>query len=112
MGEFSMPVNIPRGASDPVINELIAALERYQEDHPQAMIDLYRQNPVSVRVRIVDPDFAEKSKSQRSRETWKYLENLPNEAQSDISTLLLLAPDERAASFANLEFDAPVPSRL
>ena len=38
--------------------------------------------------------------------------DLQNVLQSDISTLLLLTPDETNASFANFEFDDPVPSKL
>jgi hypothetical protein len=43
---------------------------------------------------------------------WKYLGQLPEDVQSDISTLLLLAPEETKTSFANIEFDDPVPSEI
>ncbi len=107
-----MAVNIPRGKADEVIGAIGAALAGYEADHPQARIDLYRQNSVSVRLRIVDPDFHGQTRSQRSRKVWEYFANLPEEVQSDISTVLLLTPDELADSFANLEFDKPIPSRL
>jgi len=35
-----------------------------------------------------------------------------SDLQNDISTVLLLTPDETKASFANLEFDEPIPSKL
>lgn len=107
-----MAINIPRGNSDEIIDKIREALHGYESDHPRARIDLYRQNKVSVRVRIVDPGFAGKSKSVRSQEAWTYLDHVPEDVQSDISLLLLLTPDETKASMVNFEFDDPLPSRL
>ncbi len=107
-----MAVSIPRGNSDKVIDNIIAILRAYEAEHPRAQIDLYRQNPVSVRIRIIDPDFAGQSKPRRSQQVWRHLSRLPEEVQSDISTLLLLTPEEKSISFANFEFDDPVPSQL
>ena len=67
---------------------------------------------VSVRVRIIDPVFAGKTKVERSNKVWQYLNSLPDEVQSDLSTLILLTPEETKVSFANLEFDDPIPSSL
>jgi hypothetical protein len=105
-----MTINIPRGKSDAVIEQIKKSLQSYQEDHPNARIDLYRQNSASVRVRIIDPDLAGIGKVQRNDIAWKYLNDLSDDDQSDISMLLLLAPDETKGSLANLEFDDPVPS--
>ena len=107
-----MPVNISRGESDGVIERMIEALRTYEADHPKSRIDIYRQNSVSVRVRIIDSDFADQSKIERSKEVWKYLNSLPDEVQSDLSTLILLTPEETSRSFANLEFEDPIPSSL
>jgi stress-induced morphogen len=107
-----MSINIPRGRSDETIEKIVAALGVYEKEHPGAQIDLYRQNPVSVRVRIIDPEFKGQEKPQRNRVVWRYLGQLDEDAQSDISTLLLLAPDETKMSFANFEFDDPVPTQL
>lgn len=107
-----MAINILRGDSDTIIDTIIAALRVYEADHPRAQIDLYRQNPVSVRVRIIDPDFAGQAKPQRSQQAWRYLGDLPDEVQGDISTILLLTPNEAKRSFANFEFEDPVPSPL
>lgn len=107
-----MPIKISRGESDGVIDCMIEALQSYEADHPDSQIDLYRQNAVSVRVRIIDPDFANQSKVERSKEAWKYLNSLPDEVQSDLSTLILLTPEETSQSFANFEFDDPIPSSL
>ena len=109
---LNMAINIARGKSDRIIEGIVASLSGFEEKHPMARIDVYRQDSVSVRVRVIDPDFAGKTKSQRSQEIWNYLDKLPEELQSDISTILLLTPDEAKASFANVEFEDPVPSKL
>jgi hypothetical protein len=107
-----MPINIARGASDPVIDEIIEALKRYEADHPGSQIDLYRQDPVSVRIRIIDSDLAGLNKIDRNKLVWAYLDKISEETQSDISTLILLTPEETKKSFANFEFNDPVPSIL
>lgn len=107
-----MSINIPRGKTDAVIDRIIEALRAYKADHPNARIDLYRQNPVSVRVRIIDPDFAGRSKIDRSKEVWKYLNSSSDEIQSDLSALILLTTEETRKSIANLEFEDPIPSSL
>ena len=107
-----MSISVPRGKSDEVIDRIIEALRAYEADHPNAQIDLYRQNSVSVRVRIIDPDLAGRNKIDRSKEAWKYLNALPDEIQSDLSTLILLTPEETKMSFANVEFEDPIPSSL
>lgn len=107
-----MAINVSRGESDPIVDRIIVALEAYAADHPAARIDLYRQNSVSVRVRIVDPDFAGRNKVERSKMAWQYLNELPDDIQSDISMLVLLVPEETKMSFANLDFSDPIPSSL
>jgi len=107
-----MAVQILRGTTDVVIDQITTALEAYAADHPPARIDVYRQNSVSVRVRIIDPGFAGKGRPARSDLVWKYFDCLDDEVQSDISTVLLLTPDESKQSFANFEFEDPVPSKL
>ncbi len=107
-----MSISIPRGKSDEVIDRIVEALRAYEADHPCAQIDLYRQNSVSVRVRIIDPAFAGQNKIERSKEAWKYLNSLPDEVQSDLSTVILLTPEETKRSFANFEFEDPIPSSL
>ena len=107
-----MSIKIPRGETDGILDRIIEALRTYESDHPRAAIDLYRQNSVSVRIRIIDPDFAGQNKVDRNKTTWKYLDALGDDIQSDISTLILLTPEEKQKSLANLEFEDPVPSAL
>jgi len=104
--------SILRGKSDATIETMIEALAAYEAANDQTQVGLYRQNSVSVRIRIIDPSFKGLDKSQRQSKVWPYLDRLPEEVQSDISMLLLLAPDEAETSFANFEFNDPVPSRL
>ena len=88
------------------------ALQAYQYDHPSAEIELYRQNPASVRIRIIDPDFAGINRVERNDRVWKYFDAISDDEQGDISMLVLLTPDETSRSTANLEFEDPVPSWL
>jgi stress-induced morphogen len=107
-----MPVTIPRGAKDEIVEQIAGALTKYEAEHPGAKIDVYRQNSVSVRVRIIDSQFEGMTRIQRSDAAWKFLATIPEDSQSDISTVLLLTPDELQTSFANLEFEDPVVSGL
>ncbi len=101
-----------RGNIDASLQAIADALAGYEMHHPQAEVTVYRQNSASVRVRIVNPDFVDLSKADRHDAIWQHFKDLPEDVQSQISLLLLLSPDERGVSFANVEFDNPVPSRL
>lgn len=106
-----MPVTI-RGKADARLRQLARALEPYAEAHPRADVVLYRHNSVSVRIRIVSPHFAGSSRADREDEIWSALAALPEDVVSELSLLLLLTPAETKESFANREFENPVPSRL
>ena len=107
-----MPIKLRTKRPDRILKQIVAALEEYQAAHPQAEIEAYRQNSVSVRVRIIDPDFADKGRVQREDEIWPYLERLPEETAQEISLLLLFAPGEPAKSGSNMEFDNPTLPKL
>src|SRR5438445_7522979 len=100
-----MAIKVPRGKKDEIVEQIIDAMKSYQQAHAKAQIDVYRQNSVSVRIRIVDPDFRGVNRSDRHDLAWRFLEQLPDDVQSDISMLVLVAPEERKKSPANLEFD-------
>jgi hypothetical protein len=106
-----MPVTI-RGKVDDELRKVAGALQPYSKAHPKADVVLYRQNSVSIRVRVVSEHFAAVSRAVREEEIWAALETLPEEIVSDISLLLLLTPGEAKESFANHEFEHPVPSKL
>jgi stress-induced morphogen len=107
-----MPIRLRTKRPDRVLREIVDALQTYAEAHPQAAIEVYRHSNVSVRIRIVDPQFAKQSRAEREVEVWAALEQLSEETSSEISLLLLLTPAETKKSLANLEFDDPVPSGL
>ena len=98
--------------ADPVLDAILTALGEYDKAHPRAEIEAYRQNSVSVRIRIKNSEFQGKSRAQREEEVWAVLNKLPEEAIAEISLLLLLTPQEAKNSFASFEFDDPIPSKL
>lgn len=110
--DFEMSIEISRGKTDSILEEIRTALISFETDRPDARIDLYRHSSASVRVRIIDPGFDGMSKKQRNDLVWKYLEPVSEDAQGDISMLVLLTPDEVEKSMGNLEFEDPVPTRL
>lgn len=98
--------------SDPDIEKIREVLAEYMSDHPNAKVDIQRQNSVSIRIRIVSPDFKGMDRVDRDTALWKFLDRLPEEVISNITFLLLLTPQETAKSLANMDFENPIPSRL
>jgi hypothetical protein len=94
------------------VKAIADALQQYRKNHPKAQIEVKPQNPVSVRVRIVDPEFKNLDRVAREERIWKILDGLPEKVRSDITMLLLVTPEEKRDSFASFEFDNPLPSRL
>jgi len=107
-----MAIKFRTSLPDPALEQIGAALKAYAAAHPQAEIELYRQNNVSVRVRIIDPDFAGKGRRDRHREVSAFFDELPEEVEADVTMLVLLTPEEKERSLANFEFDHPTPSRI
>ena len=101
------------GKPDPYCEQIVQLLEReYGAAHPAAEASAYRYNSASVRVRIIDPDFAGKDTAERDDMVWPILEKLPDPVLEDISVVLLIPPEERDSLGLSLEFDAHVRSRL
>jgi hypothetical protein len=90
------------------VADLLAA--KYKVNHPKCDVVVYRYNPVSIRIRIVDPDFRGKSIVERENDVWPILDTLPGDVRDDISVCLLIAPGEQKNSIMNLEFEEPLPS--
>jgi hypothetical protein len=86
--------------------------QAYRSQHPRAQVEAKRYNSVSVRVRIIDPDFAGHPMAARDDAVWAVLDSLPDDTRAEISLLLLLTPEEAKTSLMNLEFEDPTPSRL
>ena len=98
--------------ADPAINQIAARLAEYEHEHPAAKTEIYRQNPVSIRIRVIDPRFAGIDRIDREEEIWRRLEALPEEVLADVTMLLVLTPAEAETSLASIEFEHPLQSRL
>jgi hypothetical protein len=107
-----MVVKLRTKRLDPTLKLIVGVLKQYAQAHPDAEIEVYRYSSVSVRIRVIDSDFRGQGRVEREEELWKLIEQLPEEVVSEISLLLLFTPEEAKKSFANMEFDNPVPSRL
>ena len=97
---------------DKDVKQILDALEAYTAHHPRAVVEAYRRNSASIRVRIVDPDFKGIDRIDREVPVWAILDTLPEEVKADISMLVLVTPPEAKKSGASLEFEDPAPSLL
>lgn len=101
------------GVEDEIVKHVKSVLDEYEKQFAGSKASLYRQNPASIRVRIVDDRFAGRSKGERHDEVWDFIAlRLDQDEMQDISVLLPLTPAELNSSLMNLEFDAPTRSRL
>jgi hypothetical protein len=97
---------------DRQVQQILDILAAYERTHPQAQIEGRRHNPVSIRLRIIDPDFQTLDRLEREPDIWQLLRKLPEEVFANITMLLLLTPEEAEHSLASQEFDHPIPSRV
>jgi stress-induced morphogen len=102
---------IVRGTTDKAVADLRAALDKYESLHPGSEASLYRQNPGSIRVRVIDDRFAGMSRSQRHDELWDFLSHeVGDDVMGEVSVLLEFPRSELARSLANLDYEDPLPS--
>src|SRR5947209_4911317 len=83
--ECKMAIKLRADKPDRRLKRIVKELERYQADHPQAEIEAYRQNSVSVRIRVLSPEFKGLSRAEREDALWKFLDELPEEVSAEIS---------------------------
>jgi hypothetical protein len=96
-----------------VIRLLDVLKQHYLPLHPKADIQAYRYNSASIRVRVIEPTFAHVGLTERDDEIWNILKShLSEDILSQLSLILLIAPNERKTSVMNEEFENPIPSRL
>ena len=107
-----MSVKVRNKKLDSVLKQISSVLEQYSKGHPNAEIETYRHDNVSVRIRIIDPAFKGMSRGRREEDLWALLDQLPEEVVAEISLVILLTPAEAKKSFASMEFDDPMPSPL
>ena len=105
--------NIIRGPQDEAVLKLKSALDAYERQFVGAEASIYRQNPASVRVRIIDDRVKAMSRSRRHDELWQFLaEQVGDDVMGEVSMLLVLPHSELRSSLSNLEFEDPMPSRV
>lgn len=82
-------------------------------------VDAYRYNSASLRVRVIDKRFESIPREERDTIVEPFIDTLPPSTQSDIVSLVLLAPsefDQPSDTFRefmlNSEFENPSPSML
>lgn len=97
---------------DPQVRQILHVLAAYDRAHPQAQIEGRRHSPVSVRLRMIDPDFQRQDRLEREPDMWRLLHQLPDDVFVTITMLLLLTPEEAETSLASQEFEHPIPSRV
>ena len=86
--------------------------DKYVSTHPKAAVSVYRYNDWSIRVRIIDPEFKERSIIEREKDILPIIHGLSDYAQDRITMLLLITPEESKRSLLSLEFDDPKPSSI
>ena len=96
--------------SDEAVDQIAAALEGFEESHQHAECVVYRYNPASIRVKIVDEIFRGKSKGERHDLAMSFLQDLSDDVLTQISILLCVAPGE--SSLLDVEFRDPTRSQL
>jgi hypothetical protein len=104
--------NTKNATRDEARKQVEEALAAYARRHAGADVKVKRQNPVALRIRVVDPAFRGLDWLKREDLVWKDLDKLPEEARSQITLVLLLAPEEVEGSPLNQEFERPARSRL
>jgi stress-induced morphogen len=104
---------VVQGNTDAAVQAIKDALDAYETEHPGAEATLYRQNSASIRLRVIDRRFEGMTKSRRHADVWDFLAaRVPEDVLADVSLVLTVAPSELKMSFANFEFESPIPSQL
>ncbi|HWG42558.1 MAG TPA: hypothetical protein VN688_07205 [Gemmataceae bacterium] len=96
-----------RNREDPYVRRLREELAKaYGAKHPRAQIEVKREYPACVRVRVLDPGFAHKDRVDRNEAVWEVIRTLPEEWWNQISLLIVLTPKEAKTSLMNrFEFE-------
>ena len=96
--------------TDNVVDQVAAVLVEFEGSHERAECVVYRYNPASIRVKIIDEVFHDRSKGERHDYVMGFLRRLPEDVLAEISILLCLAPGE--FSLLDTEFHDPDRSQL
>jgi len=96
--------------TDYAVDQVAAVLREFEKSHEGSECVVYRYNPASIRVKIVDSVFHGRSKGERHDYAMRFLCHLPEDVLTQISILLCLEPGE--SSLLDSEFHDPTRSRL
>lgn len=94
-----------KGKTDYVIDNAMSGLNNFLRRHPYAIIDIYRNNNASIRIRIIDNYFLGRTRTERHNYVWKYLNDSPDYVLNEISMLVLITPEEKLNSESNICFE-------
>lgn len=105
---------VAKKRQDDRTRQIYAALKKVFSDLPDVTSEVvYLYNPVSIRIRVIDPRFEGKGTAERERMVNRALKTLPPEVTEDITLLLMLTPEEaEKSSTLSREFDDPTDSHL
>ena len=96
--------------TDGDVDQAATALSEFEKSHEYAECVVYRYNPASIRVKIVDSVFNGRSKGERHDYAMRFLRKLPEDVLAQVSILLCLEPGE--SSLLDLEFHDPTRPQL
>ena len=91
--------------ADEAVKQVAAVLAEYEKSNAGSECVVYRYNPASIRVKIVDETFHDQSKGERHDSARHFLSRLPEDVLAQISVLLCLEPGESA--LLDIEFQDP-----
>jgi len=93
------------------INERTKLVEAHLRDRFSSA-EAYQFNSASIRVRVIDECFGDKSKEEREDAVLPLIEELPENVREDITMIVLLTESEAENSSLNREFLDPSKSAL
>lgn len=95
---------------DSQVQQVLDILAKYEQIHPDALIEARRTGYDFIHIRIMDPDFQPLDRIEREEKVWPILDQLSDEILSDIMGLTLVTPEEAPYSGSSIEFDHPLPT--
>ena len=102
---------IIHGSSDDVVDAIAGALDRYRQEHPRSKAEVVRLSPVTVWIRVVDPDLAKVDDYGRVHYVWKHILELPDPIPGHIGRTVPVLPEEVETHVTSMLFDDALAGR-
>ena len=99
------------GESDDVVDAIAGALDLYVGEHPEARTEVVRLSPVTVWIRVIDPDLAAVDDFGRVHYVWKHILKLPDPIPGHIGRTVPVLPEEAESHITSILFDDAVAGR-